>query len=79
MEVVAEAIEAFQKGEDFCQELLDSFQDAYAKGSKWYKKKMAKHFLELVLDVLSSGRSSSSSNSCSSSIDEGGKVTLPAF
>lgn len=79
LEVVAEAMEAFQKGEDFCQELLESYQDAYAKGARWCKRKVVKRYLSLDLDVLSLGMSSFGNDSDSSRVYEGSKATSPCF
>lgn len=79
LEAAAEAVEAFRKGEDFRQELLESCQDAYAKGTQWCKKKVAKHYLELDLDVLSLGMSSFDDESDSSGIGEGSEAALHPF
>lgn len=54
---MAKVVKAFQKGEDFYQELLESYQDAYAKGARWYGKKVVKYYLDIDLGVLSLGRS----------------------
>lgn len=79
LEAAKEAIEAFWKGEDFHQRLLESCQDAYAQGIWWCKRKVVKHFPKLDLDVLSSKISSFDSESGSSNIDEGGEAILPTF
>lgn len=78
-EVAVEAIEAFRKGEDFCQELLQSCQDAYAKGILWCRRKVAMYYPNIDLDVLPSRRSSFTSNLASGGFDaeEGGEVTSP--
>lgn len=75
--VAIEVVDAFQKGKNIRQELLESGQDAFAKGVQWLGRKVAKHYPDIDLDVLSSRRSSSSSKSSSSDIEDGGKVTSP--
>lgn len=73
----AEAIKAFQKEEDFRQELLDSYQNAYAKDTWWYGRKVVKYHPNINLGILSSARSSSGSESGSSDVEKDGKATLP--
>lgn len=51
-----QAIKAFWKGQDFCRELLESYSDAYAKSIQWHRKKVVKHFLDIHLSILSSGK-----------------------
>lgn len=75
-EATAEAIEAFRKREDFYRELLESYWDACAMGVQWGKK-VAKHFPDIDLIVLSSGESSFGSEPDSFDVDKGGKVTSP--
>lgn len=71
------AIEAFRKGEDFYQELLESCNDAFAKGIHWCKWEVMKCYPEVDLGELSSGVSSFGNDLDSFKTDESGKATLP--
>lgn len=75
-EMAAEVVEAYWKGEVFRKKLLESFQDACAKGVR--HEKMVKHYPGVDLSVLSSRESSSGSKPNGSDIDEGAKATSPA-
>lgn len=79
LEAAIKAMDAFRKGQDSCQELLDSYQNTYTMGAQWCKRKVAKHYPKLDLDMLCLGRSSFGSNSGSYSVDEGGEATSPTF
>lgn len=73
-EMATEVVKAYQKGEVFQKELLKSNQDAYAKGMRWHRNKVAKHYPSVDLNILSI-ESSTGSEPSGFNANESGKAT----
>lgn len=78
-EAASEMVKAFGKGEDFCQELLESCKDGYVNGIQWCKGEVAKCSLEFDLGGLSLGVLSSNTDLDGSGADVGGEAMSSLF